>query len=88
MKSAREGNLRNWGEFAHELLAQYLLTGKITFNPLPETLQVGTGASGRKQFRRSEQLMRDNTNVDGYISQLEASLQRVLNSAVGKIFVM
>ena len=35
MKSARDNRINRIGEFYHELFAQYLLTGKITFNDLP-----------------------------------------------------
>src|SRR4051812_44431408 len=41
MKSARDNKLRNWDEFAHELLAQYLITGKITLRPLPDAIVTG-----------------------------------------------
>jgi hypothetical protein len=41
MKSARDKNIRNWYEFAYELLAQYLITDKITFNELPKNIVTG-----------------------------------------------
>lgn len=38
MKSARERNLRNLTEFFHELTAQYIIEGKVTFRPIPKML--------------------------------------------------
>lgn len=37
MRSARKGEV-TMGEFKHELFAQYIHSGTITFNPLPQTL--------------------------------------------------
>lgn len=40
-KSARGGKIRDWFELNNELLAQYLTTGNIKFNPLPPTMKAG-----------------------------------------------
>jgi len=37
MSSARNKKLDNFGEFMFELVAQYIITGKIRFNSLPRT---------------------------------------------------
>lgn len=34
-KSARDLTVNGFEEFVHEIIAQYMITGKITFNPLP-----------------------------------------------------
>ena len=49
MKSARDKKMRSWYEFAYELLAQYLLTGSIRFNPLPRSIVTGIAAYGCKK---------------------------------------
>lgn len=43
-KSARDKNLRDWFEVTNELIAQYLTTGKIKFNPAPQSF------GGRDKF--------------------------------------
>lgn len=92
MKSARDKNLRNWYEFAYELLAQYMLTGKITFKPLPDQLVIKLAPFGRKQTQRVQgqdvQQMYNNHDLEYYANELEQMLEHVLDRAVGKIFVM
>lgn len=39
MGSARKDQLRNHTEFLHELFAQYVISQKITFNPLPKSIK-------------------------------------------------
>jgi len=92
MKSARDSNLRNWNEFAYELLAQYLITGSVKLNPLPDRIQTGTGGWGRKQMtgvkNKSSQETYNNHDLEYYASELETFLDNVLGSSVGKIYVM
>jgi hypothetical protein len=92
MKSARDNNLRNWGEFAYELLAQYLLTGHIKFKELPEQFLWNIGPYGRKNFRRtfsqSTREMYNRHDLDYYAQGLETFLDNVLDRAEGKIYVM
>ena len=45
MKSARDNNLRNAHEFLHEMLAQYLTTGHITFQPITSMIGPSTSVS-------------------------------------------
>ena len=47
MKSARDRQLRTEYEFVYELLAQYIVMGKITFNLLPKSFKHGKPAWGR-----------------------------------------
>lgn len=92
MKSARDNNLRSWFEFAYELLAQYMLTGKITFKPLPNQLVTKLAPFGRKETRRTmspeTQKMYNNHDLEYYAEELQSMLDNVLDRAVGKIFVM
>lgn len=92
MKSARDSNLRNWFEFAHELLAQYMITGKITFNPLPQQIVTGLAGWGRKETRGVRdtvaQTMYNNHDLEYYTEGLQNYLDNVLDRAVGQIFVM
>jgi len=92
MKSARDNKMRNWYEFAYELLAQYLLTGKITFNPLPQSIITGIAGWGRKQTRYSkDEEAREAINtseLESIALEIEGDLETILGSAIGKVFVM
>jgi len=92
MKSARENNLRNWYEFAYELLAQYLISGKIKFNPLPKSIIIGFGPYGRKEMRytKSEESRQEinSSELDYYASTIEYQLEDILGACLNKIFVM
>ena len=92
MKSARDNKMRNWYEFAYELLAQYLLTGKITFNPLPQSIITGIAGWGRKQTRYSrDEEAREAINAEELESialEIEGDLETILGASIGKVFVM
>jgi hypothetical protein len=92
MKSARDSNLRNWSEFAYELLAQYLLTGHVKFKELPEQFLWKIGPYGRKSLRgtfsQSTREMYNRHDLDYYAQGMETFLDNVLDRAEGKIYVM
>jgi tRNA nucleotidyltransferase/poly(A) polymerase len=92
MKSARDNKMRNWYEFAYELLAQYLLTGKITFNPLPQSIITGIAGWGRKQTRYSkDEEAREAINtseLESIALEIEGDLETILGASIGKVFVM
>lgn len=92
MKSARENKMRNWYEFAYELLAQYLITGNIKLNPLPRSIITGIAGWGHKQTRYSkDEEAREAINTEELESialEIEADLETILGSAIGKVFVM
>lgn len=92
MKSARDNKMRNWYEFAYELLAQYLLTGKITFNPLPQSIITGIAGWGRKQTRYSkDEEAREAINtseLESIVLEIEGDLETILGASIGKVFVM
>lgn len=87
MRSARIGAIRNEFEFILELLAQYMLTGSIKFNPLPK--QFVKGRSVYAQFRGPDS---DMDYYNGMLEDLSDTLQHMflnlLGSCVGKILVM
>jgi hypothetical protein len=92
MKSARDGKLRNWFEFAYELLAQYMLTGRVKFNQLPANIVTGIGGWGRRARRG----VRDEASRSYYNEErleviegmIAAELEGILGAAVGSVFVM
>jgi hypothetical protein len=87
-KSARDKNIRNMQEITHELLAQYIITGKITFRPLPQCF--GGGAFGNKQnfCCKKEDLEEVHQLQDTLTRDLEMFLDDLLGSAVGGVYVM
>lgn len=93
MRSVRMNNLRNFYEFIYELLAQYIITGKIKFNPLPKALLVrkrmawGRPANQYK-YADDDDLKDWDTELQGYIDKYEGCLDTIFNGLVGKIFVM
>lgn len=95
MKSARDGTLRNFNEFLHELLAQYLITGKITFNNLTRSLILrkrfawGNPSNLTKYYIISdEELEQWNDTIQYYSKKYEDGLDQLLSSFNGSIFVM
>lgn len=95
MKSARERNLRNFYEFIYELVAQYITTGKIRFNPLPKGLIVQKRmAWGRPNDKQTFSPLNDaelkeyDNILDGHAQKYEYYLDSVFSGLEGKIFVM
>lgn len=92
MRSAREGELRNEFEFQLELFAQYLLTGRIKFNPVPRMMPTGKAVFGRRSgvgFRGTEDDAAEaNRMLSILANDLETTFDQALDSMVGQIFVM
>jgi hypothetical protein len=94
MKSARERNLFRVQEFAFELFAQYLLTGKVKFNPLPRNiLRTNQMAWGRPAPRtnwiRDEATFNKVQNeIENLPYHYEDMLELALADLEGKIIVM
>ncbi len=95
MKSAENNKLFRWYEFYFELLAQYLITGKLKFKPFPEQLakakRSAFGRSGRAAINAVDQ-----TTLEYYISEYLPHFEhkyaqmfdQLLDSLKGRIFVM
>lgn len=95
MKSARDRNLRNFNEFVYELVAQYVTTGHIRFNPLPKTLILNNRqAWGRpnpdSRWSRldAEEMQEWNQILEQHAKKYEEYLDSVFSSLTGRIFVM
>lgn len=91
MKSAREGKIRNWYEFGYELLAQYMVTGKVKLNPLPTALVTRVKNWGHKDTVavRDQSSYDDHMeSLDMYERDIESMLDDALSSAIGRVFVM
>jgi hypothetical protein len=89
MASARKGKIFNFREFEFELLAQYLLTGKITFNNLKQTLvKSAFGNSGIYLRKYGEELNDYNEILQGIARGCEYHLDWAAGDLEGRIFVM
>jgi hypothetical protein len=92
MKSARDFNLGNFGEFIFELVAQYVITGHIKFNPL--TKRIITSLVPRKRpttvfaYITDEELAEINNDLEMKIDVLEYNIESIFGACVNKIFVM
>ncbi len=94
MRSAREGSVLTIYEFGYELLAQWMTTGVIKFNPLPKSFGKH-GYFGRPGTHtripgpgNNEEYEEYNEQLQNLSSTLEYYAQTALNNAIGKIFVM
>jgi hypothetical protein len=94
MKSARDEKIPRPFEFVYEIFAQYILTGKVTFNKFPASIQLKT-PSGRinKQFtahdEEDEIYASEMESLAEHLSErLSEQCENVLMSIEGKIFVM
>ena len=90
-KSARDNNVRTNYEFIYEFLAQFLITGHIKFNPLPDKLLINH-VFGKPQYRKMQFNEHDieyyNKNLQYLASSLENNFNALLVSMKGKILVM
>jgi len=92
-KSARDRRLRADFEFVNEIIAQYIITGKIKLNrdfPRVLPLRYSWGQpTGNLRKQLSEE---DKADLDNYLSNMERELEYhvddALNAAIGDIFVM
>lgn len=89
MRSAREKKLHlRYFEFYFEVFVQYLMDGKITFNPLPRNLIAEIGGYQHKTFAK----LHDAEDAQFKLNQIAADIPYYLNDAmnaiVGEIFVM
>jgi hypothetical protein len=92
-RSSRSGQILRPYEFLYEIFAQYLGTGKITFNPLPANLTYGRKAFGNpSKFMNIKPEYRDEFSrkeaADRLAYDMEIMFDSVLSGSVGKILVM
>lgn len=90
-KSAREGKITRYYEFFYELFAQYLMTGKITFQPLNKQMIIGNLPFGRKEMVNAvddDIVDMWNRDMEIYADQIESRIINVLEDCVGETFLM
>lgn len=86
MRSARQKNLVTFNEFIHELVAQWITTGKIKFNSLPSKLTIGRKFVGT--ISSNYELEEWNNVLENFADKYESELKFVFSKLKGKIFVM
>jgi hypothetical protein len=92
-RSSRSGQILRPYEFLYEIFAQYLGTGRITFNPFPANLTYGRKAFGNPtKFMNIKPEYRDEFSrkeaADRLAYDMELMFDSVLAGSVGKILVM
>jgi hypothetical protein len=87
MRSARSGSIRNSYEFILELLAQYMLTGHIKFNPLPKQFSKGRTVHARFDGPDSD-LVYYNDMLEDLAETLGDFFTNLMHDCTGKILVM
>jgi hypothetical protein len=92
-KSARDKNLRNDNEFINELIAQYIITGKVTLNrnlpdilPLKHAWGKAQGPYKRKLTPEQEEDLQD--TIEQKEAELNYDIDNLFTSNIGNIFVM
>jgi len=102
MKSARSESVANFGEFVYELMAQYIIKGKIEFNKIPKSYIIKKHFAwgnpnhtlARANVGKDEE---DGSNweidewsglLDAHADKYDYYLQTIFDGLEGKIFVM
>jgi hypothetical protein len=83
MASARNGKLVNGYEWIYETFAQYLLTGKVEFNPLPKDM--GEGEILTNDPVKMKKVLK---LYNRFPRALESAFAKMLADSVGKTWVM
>lgn len=89
-KSARDNNIRNYNEFYYELLAQYIVQGKITLNKtLPKILPMRSAWGKPSGYNR---ILNDESEIEDILwtfqNTLNYAADNALGNVIGSIFVM
>ena len=92
-RSSRERQINRPYEFMYEMFAQYLKTGTVTLNPLPDRIPYGKMVFGRpSQYLTLKPEVRNAPDTkyitDTLGNDMAILFSDVLSSAVGKIYVM
>jgi len=85
-RSAREKTLRTGVEAIHELFAEYITTGTVRFNPIPQSFKVGHTYARYK--RDDEDFDSDNRSLDDLVYELIQYFETAIHYAVGRVYVM
>lgn len=90
-KSARDEKINRYYEFFYELFAQYLITGSVEFRPLTREIVIEKLPFGNKRMARAvddDLLEMWNRDLYIYAGDIESRIINVLESCIGKTFLM
>ena len=84
-RSARENKIIRPYEAIYELFAQYITTGSIRFNALPQTIKWGPTTFS---YQHLDNIDQDSRNLEDLAYELEQYFATAIHYAVGNILVM
>ena len=92
-RSSRSGEIKRPYEFLYELFAQYLGTGNVTFNPLPDNLGYGRKVFGNptKYMNIKPEYLDEDERAQAtqtLANDMHYMFDDVLSSSVGQICVV
>ncbi len=82
MKSARQGKLSNEFELFYELATQFLVTGKVALNPLPDEIGEWKKTTDPRKWKQAQKIW---AKLPGYV---EKTITAAVQNAKGGIYVM
>ena len=85
-KTCRKRTMRRPGELFHELTAQYLITGKIKLNPLPESIDGGGHVYHCKDLNLIKSI--NEKDIPDLINNLQTNYKYLFNLMRGKIILI
>ena len=88
MRSARQSEINRPFEFYYELFAQYLKDGKVSLNKLTPSILKKYGSYGREEKMTTKNIDVVTDILHGIERDFPYYAEDVLNSCVGKIYVM
>lgn len=88
MRSDRQNLIKRPYEFTIELFTQYLNSGKVKFNPLPEEIVIGNAGWGRPLTAKTKDVQEVNDILESIENTIGYYVDDALSSNIGDIFVM
>ena len=88
MRSARQREIKRHFEFYYELFSQYLKDGKVSLNKLTSSILKKYGSYGREEKMSTKNIDMVNEILSGIERDFPYYAEDVLNSCVGKVYVM
>ena len=87
-RSARQGNLRDWFEVNNEMIAQYITTGSVRFNDLPDRFKSGKSYISLRRDGDDIAISEGESMHEMMSEMMEQEYERVLSYATDRIYVM
>jgi len=85
-KSARDGKIRDWFEVINEMIAQYMVTGKVKIKDTPQVFKV---RNSKYHPSATGDQLKDFADAAGmYGRDIEYYIDNLISSASGRILVM